>query len=68
MLIVFAAKSARQAATRAHLGNFLRSAPASPIPLTIPMRAHIIWTAAIRGHVNHAVQRSDVPSRAPTTE
>src|ERR1700690_46747 len=34
----------------------------------MPMRAHIIWTAAISGHVSNAVQRSVVPSCAPATE
>src|ERR1019366_6352748 len=33
-----------------------------------PIRAHIISTAAISGHVRSAVQRSLVPSCAPATE
>src|ERR1019366_8061922 len=33
-----------------------------------PIRAHIISTAAISGHVRSAVQRSFVPSCAPATE
>src|ERR1019366_809665 len=33
-----------------------------------PIRAHIISTAAISGHVRRAVQRSLVPSCAPATE
>jgi hypothetical protein len=32
------------------------------------MRAHIICTAAISGHVINAVQSSLVPSSAPATE
>jgi hypothetical protein len=68
MLMVFATSRADAAATRRGLGNFRRRAPASPRPVTIPMRAHVICTAAIRGHVRKAVQRSDVPNRAPAIE
>jgi hypothetical protein len=42
--------------------------PAKPFPVTLPTRAHIICTAAIKGHVSNAVQRSLVPSWAPATE
>jgi hypothetical protein len=68
MLIVFAAASARHTTTRLQRGNFCRRAPARPIPVTMPMRAHIIWTAAMSGNVSHAVQRSAVPSCAPAIE
>ena len=49
-------------------GELLRKAPARPLPVTMPMRAHIIWTAAISGQVSHAVQSSAVPSCAPAIE
>jgi hypothetical protein len=39
-----------------------------PGHVTIPIRAHIIWTVAMSGQVIAAVQRSDVPSWAPATE
>src|SRR5450755_2047906 len=68
MLIVLAAIRARTKAPRSQLGNRRLKFPARPCPVTIPIRAHIICTAAINGHVRSAVQRSLVPSCAPATE
>lgn len=39
-----------------------------PCPVTLPIRALIICTAAMSGQVRSAVQRSLVPSCAPATE
>lgn len=50
------------------VGISLRSAAARPEPVTIPMRAHIIWTGAISGHVSAAVHSIDIPSCAPARE
>src|SRR5512141_2873455 len=68
MLIVLAARRAIDTTTRLQRGNFRRSAPASPRPVTIPIRAQVIWTAAIRGHVSQAVQSKALPSWAPAIE
>ena len=62
MLIVLAASNANAATTKVHRGNFLRKAPARPCPVTIPIRAHIICTIAMKGQLMKAVQRRDVPS------
>src|SRR6478735_2380504 len=40
MLIVFAMKRAKVATAISGLGNLRRNVPASPRPVTIPMRAH----------------------------
>src|ERR1035438_5083585 len=68
MLIVFAVSSAMTKASKSHFGNRCLKFPARPCPVTLPIRAHIICTAAISGHVSSAVQRSLVPSWAPATE
>jgi len=68
MLIVFAPKRAMTRASKSHRGNRLLRFPARPCPVTFPIRAHIICTAAIKGHVRSAVQSSLVPSCAPATE
>ena len=68
MLIVFAVKRAMTNASKSHFGNRCLKFPARPCPVTLPMRAHIICTAAISGQVSSAVQRSLVPSCAPATE
>src|SRR3984893_16833714 len=68
MLIVLATSRATIKTPSSHLGNRRLKFPANPCPVTIPIRAHIIWTAAISGHVRSAVQRSLVPSCAPATE
>ena len=68
ILIVFAAKRVRAKMTRTHLGNFCFSAAAKPIPVTIPIRAHMNWTQPISGQVINAVHRSEVPVCAPAIE
>ena len=68
MLIAFARKSAIAIAASTHAGNFWRKAVASPAPVTIPIRAHIICTAHISGKVSSAVQSSVVPDCAPAIE
>ena len=67
-VIVFATNNPRQAAATSGRGNFSPSARASPLSVTRPMRAHIIWIAAMSGQVMNAVHRTEVPSCAPTTE
>ena len=57
---------ARRAAPVA--GTCARSAPAIPCPVTMPMRAHIVWTATMSGQVKSAVQSSAVPNCAPAIE
>src|SRR6266481_4326909 len=68
MLIVLAASRATMKARSSQPGNRCLKFPAKPCPVTNPIRAHIIWTAAISGHVRSAVERSLVPSCAPATE
>ena len=68
MLIVLAVKRAITNASNSHFGNRCLKFAANPCPVTLPMRAHIICTAAISGHVSSAVQRSLVPSCAPAME
>lgn len=68
MLKVLAMSSAPAANARSQRGNLVRSAAANPPPVTMPMRAHIDWTAAINGQVRSAVQSSAVPNSAPATE
>ncbi len=68
MLNVFATNSVVAIVMSAGRGIFVRSAAASPLPVTMPMRAHIDCTAAISGHVTTAVQRSAVPNWAPARE
>ena len=68
MLIVFATSRAMTKASNSHFGNRCLKFAARPCPVTLPMRAHIICTAAISGHVSSAVQRSLVPSCAPAME
>jgi len=68
MLIVFAMSSATHAPSRSGLGNFSLSAAMRPLPVTMPMRAHIVCTDAMRGHKKTAIQSSPVPSCAPATE
>ena len=50
------------------LYDHVRKLPESPRPVTIPIRAHIICTAAMSGHVMRAVQSNAVPCCAPATE
>ena len=49
-------------------GIFCRNAAASPSPVTMPIRAHIICTAHISGKVSSAVHSIVVPSCAPAIE
>ena len=56
------------AVTQIQRGTFLRSPLAKPSPVTMPMRAHIICTAPINGHVTTEVQSRPVPSCAPAIE
>jgi hypothetical protein len=67
-LIVFAANNASEKVTMIGFGNLLRSDFISPMPVTIPIRAHIICTAAISGQVSNAVHNMPVPSLAPAIE
>lgn len=48
--------------------KLFRRAVAKPVPVTIPIRAHIDCTAAMSGHVMSEVQRRAVPSCAPAIE
>ncbi len=68
MLIVLALKSASATRISRDRGIFLRRAAASPMPVVIPMRAHIICTAPMRGKVSIAVHNIAVPSCAPAIE
>ena len=68
MLMVFATSRATMKTRTSQIGKRCVRFPASPMPVTLPMRAHIICTAAISGQVSSAVQRSLVPSCAPATE
>src|ERR1017187_1862988 len=68
MLIVFARRRENVATMTKGFGMRFRSAAASPSPRTMPIRAHIIWTAAMSGQVRRAVQRRLVPSCAPAME
>jgi hypothetical protein len=67
-LRVLAANSAMQAMINKRRGTFLRSDATSPRPVTMPMRAHMICTAAISGQVSRAVQRRPSPNCAPAIE
>ena len=68
VLIEFATKSANAAMVSTGRGMRRCNAPMSPRPLTIPMRAHIIWIKAISGQVSSAVQSSASPCCAPAIE
>src|SRR5919204_678915 len=68
ILIVLATNSAPATTTSSGRGNLVWNVDASPRPVTIPMRAHIAWTATIRGQHATDVQSSVVPSWAPAIE
>ena len=68
IFIVLAINRAKTKTRSSHLGKRCLRFPAKPFPVTWPMRAHMIWTAAIIGHVRSAVHSSLVPSCAPATE
>ncbi len=68
MLNTFATTNSRQAAQSTHLEYLSRIAPPNPRPVTIPSRAHINCTAAIKGKETSAVHRKAYPKTAPATE
>src|SRR5262249_33027332 len=68
MLIVFATSRAIAARATTRRGNLRRRDAARPSPVTIPMRAQVIWTTAMRGQVTPMVQSRDVPRAAPALE
>jgi hypothetical protein len=68
MLIVLAIRRAPAARARTGRGNLSRSASINPRPVTMPIRAHMISTAAISGHVTQPIQSRPVPRRAPASE
>jgi hypothetical protein len=68
MLMVLAMSSATAMAPTIQRGNFARNAPASPMPVTMPIRAHIICTHPMSGQVTNADQRNAVPNCAPAAE
>jgi hypothetical protein len=63
-----AEKSAIAAIRRTGRENFWRRAAMSPPPVTIPTRAHMLCTPAIKGQVSGASQSSPVPNCAPAIE
>src|SRR5262245_9384567 len=64
-LTVFASNRAVMAAKTTGLGHRALNPAVMPRPLTMPIRAHVICTVAMSGHVIKAVQRREVPKRAP---
>ena len=67
-LIEFAANSAQATMISTQRGNFSRSAPPSPRPVTIPIRAHMNCTQPMNGQVRNAVHNWAVPNCAPAIE
>src|ERR1700682_2802716 len=67
-LMLFAPSKATAPINISQGGPLRRSASPRPIPVTMPMRAHINCTQAMSGHVISAVHRSEVPSCAPAME
>jgi hypothetical protein len=67
-LIVFAAKRAAAKMTRTHLGNFCFNVAAKPVPVTIPIRAHMNCTQPISVQVINAVHSNEMPVCAPAIE
>lgn len=57
MLTVFVMTSRMHALHNTHFEYRRRITPASPSPVTMPSRAHIICTATISGNENKAVHR-----------
>src|ERR1051325_7588970 len=68
MLKTFATIRRKQALHNIQRGQVRRKTPARPRPVTIPKRAHIIWTADIRGNEKRAVHNGAYPNKAPVTE
>ena len=66
--IVLAMRSAKTNTTQIQRGIFRRRPLANPSPVTMPIRAHIICTAPISGHVTTEVHSKLVPSCAPAIE
>ncbi len=57
MFTVFAITSRAQAPHNTHREYWRRMTPASPSPVTMPRRAHIICTAVISGNEKSAVHK-----------
>src|SRR6185295_16774857 len=68
MLNTFATISNPQAGHSTQGEYRLRITPARPRPVTMPRRAHINWTAVIKGKENSAVHSPAYPYVAPATE
>src|SRR5579862_977155 len=68
MLTTLAITSSAQALHRTQRGYRTRITPASPSPVTMPRRAHMICMAAINGNEKIAVHRGAYPNAAPVTE
>ncbi len=68
MLITFATINSKQEPQRTHRGNRSRTSPASPRPVTMASRPHIICTATISGKESRAVHSGPYPKVAPATE
>ena len=66
--MVLAISKASASTPTSQRGNLARNAPANPTPVTMPIRAQSICTAAISGQVSHAVHNKLVPSCAPAIE
>ena len=58
MLSVLAATTSTTSVRSIHIGITRRIAAMSPVPVTMPMRAHASWTAIIIGTVINATQSS----------
>lgn len=65
---VFAKSRALERRTTNDFGYLSRNVPANPFPVTSPIRAHIICTAAINGQVMSEVHKRAMPSWAPAME
>jgi hypothetical protein len=68
MFSVFAPTTSTTSVRRSQAGITCRIAAIRPVPVTIPMRAHISWTAIIIGTVINATQSRPKPRLAPAIE
>ena len=68
MVAIFASRRPPERKTTSDFGYLSRNIPARPLPVTNPIRAHIICTAAIKGQVMNAVHKRAVPNCAPAIE
>src|SRR6266446_2812061 len=68
MLTTFATINNEHAPHKTHVGYLRRMTPARPSPVTIPSRAHMSCTEAIKGNENSAVHKGAYPKDAPVTE